>query len=477
MMDSEDNIKKVDNTEYENMKIKNHFKSYQISLFPKFQDNVNYSSTENESNLKNKNESSLKNEKKKNLDKKNQINKKKKKKIKNENQKKKSTNKIYKISQKNKFERNKNQLNDNYSKDFLNEKDNEIENNSFLKKGNLKEEESLNVNYHNINSPMINRNELNDVNKSNEELNEINYMNVPYYNIGDLQSNMRALSLRKKENMFNFIDYKNNDKQISNSFKNEFIQSNENKDISKLINKDKVFFNDNLIFDNNQIYYNYSNNLNNPNTELDCNINFFNHPIFNQSCYINNNINTIINNEIIGLNFSINNNLNNILHKTNFNYNEKKNGFNNINKNPFEKNVNKQEKKYILMSDILNYPPKINYKVTKKNIPYLNLKIKLNENEDINYCLFEDDNPISVTQKITKKYDIKNEKIEKLREAVKNGINFLKTFDSYKLTNETAKNLYMIVHQIKTPNINHNIMKGKENNNLYVYKNKNGKVV
>ena len=186
-------------------------------------------------------------------------------------------------------------------------------------------------------------------------------MNVPYYNIGDLQSNMRALSLRKKENMFNFIDYKNNDKQISNSFKNEFIQSNENKDISKLINKDKVFFNDNLIFDNNQIYYNYSNNLNNPNTELDCNINFFNHPIFNQSCYINNNINTIINNEIIGLNFSINNNLNNILHKTNFNYNEKKNGFNNINKNPFEKNVNKQEKKYILMSDILNYPPKINY--------------------------------------------------------------------------------------------------------------------
>ena len=35
----------------------------------------------------------------------------------------------------------------------------------------------------------------------------------------------------------------------------------------------------------------------------------------------------------------------------------------------------------------------------------------------------------------------------------------------------------MIVHQIKTPNINHNIMKGKENNNLYVYKNKNGKVV
>ena len=460
MMDSEDNIKKIDNTEYENMKIKNHFKSYQISLFPNFQDNVNFSSTENESNLKNKNESSLKNEKKKNLDKKNQINKKKKKKIKNENQKKKSTIKIYKISQKNKFERNKNQLNDNYSKDFLNEKDIEIENNTLLNKRNLKEEESLNVNYQKINSPMINGNELNDVNKSNEELNAINYMNVPYYNIGDLQSNMIALNLKKKENMFNFIDYKNNDKQISNSFKNEFIQSNANKDISKLINKDKVFFNNNLIFDNNQIYYNYSNNLNNQNTEPDCKINFLNHPIFNQSCFKNNNINTIINNEIIGLNFS-----------------KKKNGLNNKNKNPIEKNVNKQEKKYILMSDILNYPPKINYKVTKKNIPYLNLKIKLNENEDINYCLFEDDNPISVTQKITKKYDIKNEKIEKLRDAVKKGINFLKKFDSYQLANETANNLYMIVHQIKTPNINHNIMKGKEKNSLYVYKNKNGKVV
>ncbi len=470
MMESEDNIKKYLNTNIVDIKNENKFKLYQISLFPNFQENIiNFPSLENEKNdkqLQKKNQNNNNENKKTNKkNKQSNQNKPKKKKTKSKN----NVNKIYNLKKKSKKNiQILNHLNENLP---LTTNDLFLENNYQNEYENCLINQKLNKTFGNLNSsnkkkypPMINGNESNNINKSMYEYIEKLNGNIPYNNIGGSQI--------KNDNQINKINYnlinenydiqKNVLDKESNTFLNqEFNQINLNKDISNDINENILLNYNPLDNNNNQIYYNCQKDVYDKKFQTSQNNTFFTDKIkINiNNFYNNNNINKNINNDNIGLNFSKNNKINNILHSSNnvkhFNYDFKINNT----QNDVEKiinNVNKNGKKYIFMSDILsNIHPEINYGKYKEHInkQFIKITIKNNNNEDINYYLYENDNPINFVGKIVKDNNIKLDKIPLLLKRINNGINFIKNFNSYNLEYKSIKDLIMLKNKIYDNNM------------------------
>ena len=469
MMESEDNIQKYINTNIVDIKNEYKLKLYQISLFPNFQDNIiHFPSSENEKNDKQipKKNQNNNNESKK-TNKKNYQS--------NQNKPKKKTksktilNK--KSNMKKKTKKNSqilNQLNENlpFTTNTL-----YLENNYQNENENCLLNPKLNKRFENINSynkkknpPMINGNESNYVNKSMYEYIDNHNGNIPYNNIGG--------SKIKKGNQIYKINYivknENSDiqkngleKETNNFLNKELNQINLNQDISNYIN-DNIYLNNNNLSINNQIYYDSRKDVYEKNFQIFKNNNCFNDKINNNNNFFNNNdIYKIINNNNIGLNFSMNNKINNILHSNNkiiHFINEAKN-INNTQihqEKIIKNNVNKNRKKFILMSDILsNLYPEINYEKYKEQINrhFVTIQIKNNNNEDITYYLYENDNPISFVEKIVKEYNIKIEKIPILLQMINNGINFIKNFNSYNLEYKSIKDLIMMKNMLYDNNI------------------------
>ena len=312
----------------------------------------------------------------------------------------------------------------NEPKKMNNKTINDILDNYFSNSKNKIEKEQYNFQNINVSNPMINGIINNSkVNKSYNECINKKYINIPYFNIGINEFENENQILNNNINSQNLIECNKN-------YKSSY-QINSNKNISKLINIDKK-----------NVYEKLSNFANN---------------IHSEKIRNNDNVNkNNTNNHSIGVNFSINNNLNDSLNKIDILDNESNLCL--INKNSDSKinhikknNLNRVNKKYIYMSDILlNLPPKLNYKVNKtiKNCSHLNFKIRFNEKEkDFIYDLYENDNPNEIIENIINMFNIKSEKIPSIIEVIINGIKFLKYFNSHKLDIKSSKNLNLLLNE------------------------------
>ena len=108
------------------------------------------------------------------------------------------------------------------------------------------------------------------------------------------------------------------------------------------------------------------------------------------------------------------------------------------------------------MSDILsNIYPEINYEKYKEqfNKHFVTIQIKNNNNEDINYYLYENDNPINLVEKIVLENNIKIQKIPMLFQIINNGINYIKHFNSFNLEDKSIKDLIMLKNILYSNNI------------------------
>lgn len=460
MMESGNNIQKYINTNIVDIKNENKLNLYQISLFPNFKENIiNFPSSKNEKKykqLKKKNqnnniESKITNKKKNQNNQNNQ-----KKKVKSKNNLYKKSN-VNQSNTKKNFQ-NYNQSNENFSistNDIYFEDNSQNDYENYILNPKLNEKLG-NSNSHNNkkNSPMINGNELNNVNKS---MYEKHNGNIPYNNIG-----VGSSKIKNDNQIYNSNIQKNISEKDTNGFYNkEFNQINLKQDISNFIN-DNIYSNNNLLtIKNNQIYYDTRNDICDKNFHIYQNNNFIQDKIKNNNFYNNYNINKIINNDNIGLNISINNNINNILHSNNEikYFNDEFKFINNAKihqEKIIKKNVNKNEKKFILMSDILtNIYPEINYEKYKEqfNKHFVTIQIKNNNNEDINYYLYENDNPINLVEKIVLENNIKIQKIPMLFQIINNGINYIKHFNSFNLEDKSIKDLIMLKNILYSNNI------------------------